>query len=218
MEKRARILGIILIILIIAFVVTIIMLNKKDPEVEQKIEVNKELSTDDAIMLLKKAVPELTSSDNIETSAITDEDIIRFSINYLQIVDRYSVNTSEGGMEASSSIADVDEVAQTVFNRNINWDSVSYVVKDNKVTIPVFMGSTDVQIFKLRQKEYDEINGYYTVYIDSLEPTSGTEMSELKEVTTTSYSKDNIIYTLIFRYKEVNGTKVLLSYKRINNI
>lgn len=213
MKNTTNILGISLVILIIIFVIAVIIfcLNTKDKEKEK---ANQELNAEQMVVLIKRAVSNLNSSETLSDNSITDEAMIRFALSYMQVLGEYSISYTDYDTVATTSLKDVEQTVEFIFGKQINYSNVTFQIDRGIISIPIFMGSTDTQIFKYRTKEYNDIQDTYVAYIDCLEP-GRSNYSELKESSTTEYNQDAVNKTIIFKYREQQGRKILLSYKLV---
>lgn len=211
MENRVKILKILLVILIILFVIMLIRLNINSEKKEQK-TINEELSTDKLIYLMKAATQTLNRSENLLDNSITDESMIKFATEYL-----FGKNITYTDKYIVANIVDVEEAVEYIFDRKINFSNVTYTVQSSSIYIPIYPISTDVKTYKFKYREYDENENTYISYIDCLE-SSFSQYSEIVDSSTTEYSDNNVIRTLVFKYKIKDGRKILLSYNDIMNV
>lgn len=211
--KNAKVLGIMLIIAIICFIIALIVLilNTKQNEKEQ---ANQQLNAEHMIILMKHAVYNLNSSEDLSNNSITDEAMIRFALSYMAVSDLDNVLYDEYGTIATVSVETIEQAVEHIFNRKINYSNVSFETSGNSIVIPVYPVSTDTQIFKHNSTVHNEVEDTYVAYIDCVEPGSAN-YSELKENSTIKYDESNVAKTLVFKYKEQEGRKILLSYKLI---
>ena len=82
MKNTTNIWGILLILSIIAFIVTMIIINI-NPEQQQKVQANKKLTEDEMLTLIRYAQYHITESDSLESGSITDESMIVFATDGL---------------------------------------------------------------------------------------------------------------------------------------
>lgn len=199
-------------------VVVVFRILKANPKNQEKIDRNEQLNTEQTIILIKNAISNLSSSEDLVTNSISDEEMIVFALGYLQVTGEGSIKRTNDGMASIMNLEEIEQTVKFIFDRQIDYNKVSFKIETNKILIPTVISSTDLQIFKYRKKDYDETNNEYTVYIDCLEPRSASDISKLIKPTILDYSESDVFRTIIFKYKEVDGRKVLLSYKKINNL
>ena len=215
-QNTTKILGIILVVLVIAFIITIIVMNINiNPEKQEKQQANNELSTDQMLMLLKCAQYHLNKSENLENNSITDEYMIVFATDYLSLLSEYNVIYNNDYQTVK--LSDIEQMVKFIFDRDINYSNVSFKVDGDHIYIPIYPIGTDAEIYKFRKRGYNESQNTYTVYIDCLE-VGPSQYSELIEGSVTEYNQDDVIKTMIFKYKENEGRRVLLAYNSIFNI
>ena len=117
--KNAKVLGIMLIIAIICFIIALIVLilNTKQNEKEQ---ANQQLNAEHMIILMKHAVYNLNSSEDLSNNSITDEAMIRFALSYMAVSDLDNVLYDEYGTIATVSVETIEQAVEHIFNRKIN--------------------------------------------------------------------------------------------------
>jgi len=213
MKNTTNILGIILVVLIIVFIITMIIINI-NPEKNQKVQVNNKLTEDEMLMMLKYSQYHLTESDNLETNSITDESMIVFGLDYMNVVGGYNLIYTEEYIRAK--VSDIESIVKHIFDREINYSNVTFEINGEYMIVPIYPTGTDATIYKFKSRKYNETQDTYTVYIDCLEV--GSSMySEIIEGSVTEYDDKYVIQTLLFKYKEQDGRKILLSYDSIIN-
>lgn len=214
MKNATNIFGTLLVLSIIAFIITMIVINI-NPEERQKVQINSKLTEDEMIMLIKYAQHHITRSNNLENNSITDESMIIFALDYMNVVGGYDViNTTE---YIKAKRLDVEAVVKYIFDKDINYSNVTFDINGDYILAPVYPTGTDAQIYKFKSREYDEIENTYIVSIDCLEVGS-SRYSEIIEGNVTDYDEKYVIKTLLFKYKEIDGRRVLLAYNSIFNM
>lgn len=213
-KNTTNIWGILLIISIIAFIVTIIIMNI-NPEQQQKVQANNKLTEDEMLTLIRYAQYHITESDSLESGSITDEAMIVFATDYMKAVGGYNITVSTDVTNAK--IVDIESVVRYIFDRSINYSNVSFERNGEYMSVPMYPIGTDAQIYKFKSREYNETENIYTVSIDCLE-VGTSKYSEIIEGSVTSYDERYVIETLVFKYKEIDGRKVLLAYNSVFNM
>ncbi len=209
------ILGKILVGLIIAFVIlVIIMIVTSNPETREKTKVNNELKTEQMLVLLKCAQFHLDKSVNLEINSITDDNMIRFATDYLNLLNNQTNTEIESAQKVKR--ADLENMVRHIFDKTINYSNVTLEIDDEYVSVPATLVGTDAEIYKFKKREYDESQNVYTVYIDCLE-IGPSQFSEIFEGEVTEYNPNDVIKTMIFKYMEKEDRRVLLSYNSIYN-
>ena len=193
----------------------IIMISKRTPEQKEKVDVNTELATNKIQNLLKCAQSHLNKSKTLENNSITDEYMIVFALDYMSIMDGYDVKYTEEYMVAN--ISEIQQVVEYIFGRQANYSNTEFELVGDNLYVPIYPIGTDLDVYKLKSKEYNELENTYTVYIDCL-GISPSQYYEITDSNTIDYSQEDVIKTMIFKYKELDGRKVLLSYNAIWNI
>lgn len=211
MENRTKLLGILLIILLIIFVILIIF-NILNKETNEKKAYNKEIQKVDISELMRCARGTLNSSENLEINSITDESMVKFAVKYMA-----GYNTKYHDNMIIVELKPLEETVQYIFDRKINFEKINFKHDNEYVYIPDYPISTDVQIYKFNRNEYDEKNDWYIIYIDCLEATP-SRLQELDNYKVIDYTADEVISTLVFKYRVKEDRKILLSYKQIINI
>ena len=207
-NNTTRFLGITFIVLLLIFVIALVVMNIK-PEQREKEKVNKALSNEQISMLVKRARDDLTKTKNLEVGSITDESMIIFASDYISVEDSNSLVYTEEYTIAN--VSDIEEKVLYIFDKQIDYSKVSFEIMDGQIYIPVFLRSTDAQVYKFRTREYNEQQDVYTAYIDCLEP-SPDQYTELSEAAVTEYNPDKVINTMIFKYRVKEGRKILLAF------
>lgn len=217
MKNTTDILKIILIVLIIAFVITVVIsILNYNPEKKQKQEANNKLNTDQMLALLKYAQYHLVEFDNLTLNTLSDEYMILFALDYLQVTEGY--NKFKATDESIIvKILDIEQAVKTVFNKEIDYSKVTFRVSGDEIFVPIYPIGTDAQIYKFRSREYNETQDVYTVYIDCLE-VGTSKYSELIEGSVTEYNKNDVLRTMVFKYTEKEGRRILLAYNIERNV
>lgn len=215
-NMTTKILGSILIILIVAFVVTIILMNinKKTPEEKEKIEVNSKLSDAQVLSLFKFVEAHVTKSPDLELGSITDESMIVFASDYLGMeqsgdrrhTEEYVILKVEG----------IEEKVEYIFGKQIDYSKVSFEVKDGEIYIPSYPIGGDLYVYKFRSREYDATQEIYTVYIDAL-AAGPSNYSEIHDNRVIEYDQKDVAYTLVFKYKQMQDRRILLAFNQVIN-
>lgn len=217
MKNTTNILGIILIVLIVVFVITIaIVILNHNPEEKQKQQANNKLNTDQMLALLKYAQYHLTPFDNLTSNTLSDEYMILFALDYIQVTEGHSkFSTTDDSIIAN--ISDIEQAVKTIFNKEIDYSKVTFELSGESIFIPIYPIGTDAQIYKFRTREYNDTQDIYTVYIDCLE-VGTSKYSELIEGSVTEYNKNDVLRTLVFKYTENEERRILLAYNIERNI
>lgn len=211
MKNVTKILGITLVVLIIAFIVTLIItIISNIQRKEEKQTVNSELASDQTAMLIKCAQYRLKKFNTLSGIKLADNNMVLFASDYIEVVDEQD-KVQYIDVYRVVEKSELDSAVKKIFDKNINYSNLEYEIKDNKVYIPNYPRGTDAQIYKLKSKEYDKKQGVYTVYIDCLEINSN-KFEEVKDSNLTEYSENDVIATMIFKYIEKEGRKVLVAY------
>ena len=206
--KITKILSVIFIIVLILLIVAVIYrLTSKNVE---KVMSNKLLNEEQSMTLMKAAIANLPNFDN-NTVMISEDDMISFALNYMLVAENYDIVVDYESETAIAKVNDVRSVVKYIFDRDINYNNVTNIIEGENMEIPLREGSTDLEIYKLKSKEYDDNTGIYTATIDCIEPDIDNAV-ELKDPNTLEYSEQDIIGKAIFKYKEIDGRKVLLGY------
>lgn len=214
MKNATNIFGILLVLAIIAFIVTMIIINI-NPEERQKVQINNKLTEDEMLMLIKYAQHHITQSDNLQNNSITDESMIVFALDYMNVVGGYDITNTDEYIKAKR--LDIEEVVKYIFDRSINYSNVTFEISGEYISVPVYPTGTDAQIYKFKSREYNDVDETYIASIDCLEV--GSSMySEIIEGNVTDYDEKYVIKTLLFKYKEIDGRRVLLAYDSIFNM
>lgn len=217
MKNTTNILKIILIVAILIFVILILVeVLTYDPAKQEKKEVNNKLNTDQMLALLKYAQYHLVDFDNLSSNILSEDNMIVFALDYIQVVEGYK-NVYNTGEYIEVETSAIEQTVKNIFNKDIDYSKVTFNVSGEKVFVPIYPIGTDAQIYKFRSREYNETQELYTVYIDCLE-IGPSKYSELIEGSVTEYSKDDVIKTMKFIYKEIDGRRVLLAYDLEYNI
>lgn len=214
METRLKVLKILLVLLIVVFVIVLIRTIFTQDKTE-KTKINNELNSEQMLDIIKNARYALNKSKELIPNSITDESMINFASYYMQLLGEYTVEHTEN--EVIAKISDVQEVVKHIFDRDLNLSNVSYNVVENRIFVPLYPKSTDVQIYKFRSRTYIEEQDVYIAYIDCLEPYA-YQYSEFIQGSMTEYSQDDVIRTLEFKYKIKDGRKILLAYNDVLHI
>lgn len=217
MKNTTDILKIILIVASIVFVILILVaVLTYDPVKQEKKEANNKLNTDQMLALLKYAQYHLEDFDNLSQNILSEDNMIVFALDYIQVVEGYN-NISNTGEHIVVNVSAIEQAVKNIFNKDIDYTRITFNVSDGKVFVPIYPVGTDAQIYKFRSREYNEVQDLYTVYIDCLE-IGPSKYSELIEGSVTEYNMDDVIKSMKFIYKEIDGRRVLLAYDLEYNI
>lgn len=210
MDNRTKILGIVLIILIALFIVTVGIVILNSDTYQKKIS-NKKILEVETNELIRSAEATLNSSPNLEINSITDDSMIKFAIEYMS-----GYNTKYTEDEILVEIQPLEETVEYIFDRKINYQNVSYRYDSEYVYVPEILKNTDIQIYKFNRTEYDKQTGIYVSYIDNLVPLYDEE--QFNDYNVIEYDNSIVMSTLVFKYKIIGDRKILLSYNRVDNI
>ena len=202
-----------LIISIVIFIVLVFMMILKPSE---QVSSNKELNTTQIVALLKHTMRDLTVSPTLKDGSITTDDMIKFALSYMGVEGNYLISYTDNSATAIANKQDIVDVVKHIFNKEIDFTNTQYKTTTSSIYIPLNRVGTDAQIYKLSSKEYDEVEGTYKAYIDVLEVSAG-QFNEIVEESVTEYNKQDVIFTQVFKYKIVDGRKILLAYNLISN-
>lgn len=209
--KKIAIISIIILGIIILSIGLIILFNDST----QKTIKNKELKGEELIVLLKGARAHLTESEELKNNTFTDESMILFALDYIGVSDDYEKpNYQEFNTIVNK--ADIEAVVKYIFNTAIDYSKVTFEVRGEYINVPLYLPSTDAQIYKYKNTIYNEVEKTYTAYIDCLEPIT-TDYFEVVDEKVLEYNEEDVLETMLFKYKNVNGRKVLLAYKTESN-
>lgn len=205
-------LGVIFIVLLVIFIIMVVMVVLNPNE---QVKSNKELNETQIVALLKRTTQDLTKSNTLQNYSFTNDSMIRFAFSYMGLIGKYNVSYKDNGSTAIVNKSDIEEVAKYIFDRQVDFGTTSYIIDATKIYIPINLGG-DAQIFKYKTKEYDELEDTYKVYIDVLE-VGASKYSELEPSNVTKYDTNDVIFTMVFKYKEQDGRRILLAYNVISN-
>lgn len=209
--KKILIVSMIILGLIILTIGLIILFNDNT----QKVIKNKELKGEELIVLLKGARAHLTESEELKNNTFTDESMILFALDYIGVSDDYEKpNYQEFNTIVNK--ADIEAVVKYIFNTAIDYSKVTFEVRGEYINVPLYLPSTDAQIYKYKNTIYNEVEKTYTAYIDCLEPIT-TDYFEVVDEKVLEYNEEDVLETMLFKYKIVDGRKVLLAYRTESN-
>lgn len=207
--NKVKFLKILLICLCILFVILLIrLIIKRDPVQQEKVEKNETLSEDKISALMRYAASHLIGLKDEQTGNLNNEKMVMFAKDYMAVAEEYEIISTEEYTIVDCS--ELEQVVKYIFNKDIDYTKVSFEIKQNQMYVPYYPAATDVVIYKFGREEYDQTNDIYTVYIDSIQNTP-SNYYEMVDSTTTEYS---IEYTLIFKYRIVDGRKVLVDFQK----
>ena len=202
-------LGLILIIIAIVMII-------RQPNI--KVKENRELNSEEMVSLLKYATYDLTRSETLEEGSITDDSMVLFAASYMQINSEYQYYLTFDSEQNMVKVKKekVEEVVYYIFNRTVNYSNISYKIEDDYIHIVLPYSGGDMQVYKYKSEEYDKSTDTYKVYIDVLE-TGANRLKKLTDPSIVDYETKDVLFTMIFKYKIVDGRKVLLAFNSINN-
>lgn len=212
---KNKVIGISLIVIAIgALVIAIVnILNPKE-----EVVINQTLSEEEIISLLKKVPFALNKSENLQEGSITEDSKVNFALNYMRIQDNYSsyVIDDEENEIATANIDKLNEVVNYIFGQDLDFNKVNYEYNNNVIYVPLEYHGGDMQVYKFKSREYNEQENFYTVYIDCLE-TGYSRLTALTDATIVEYNENDVLFTYVFKYREINGRRILLAYNSISN-
>lgn len=204
-NKRGIKLFVILIALLcLAACIMLLLPNEKE-------NINILLNERQTVELFKRAQKTLLNNQGLEGNKFTDETMVSFALDYMVASGSYRISYDELEGVAIVSKEDIASVVKYIFDKVISFENAKYRFDNKYVYIKVSQYSTDARIYKFKD-EIVNSDGTYTIYIDCLEA-NGQMYSELSKNSVTKYDEANVMMTLVFRYKIVNGRKVLLAYE-----
>lgn len=206
MNKKVIGISIIIFALIILTVAIVSMLNPKE-----KVVINEYLGELELISLMKRIPDSLNQSKNLVEGDITDDSKANLALDYIFVKGLGSVTTDS---EKELWVVDrnkLNEIVNYIFGKNLDFSKITYEYDSYYVYIPEKQYSTDMQVYKFRTREYNENENYYISYIDCLE-TGANRLVELANPNVLDYTQDEVMYTYVFKYREVDGRKILLAF------
>ena len=216
--NRQKIAVFIIIIAIMILLGALIMCVEPKTE-EQIVVINNELNEEAMIALLKQVPTCLTSSETLSEGVITSADMANFSVAYMELSDKYSkyITYVEGEELCLVDMKYVSEIAEYIFGVSaLDFESTGYEIVGSDIYIPINTQGGDMEIYKYRKTEYDQNTNVYIAYIDSLEILD-EDNNNLMDANQLEYSEEDVVYTLVLKYKLVDGRKILLAYNAIVN-
>ena len=206
--KKMKIVIILGIIIFIALILISIL--SYNPERKEKIKLNRTLSSDEMQTLLKFAQYHLNKSEKLEDYSITDEYMIVFALDYIDVSGEYRPVEYFDDYTKVRRL-DIERAVEYVFGKSINYNNVNFEKDDEYINVPIYPFGTDAEIYKFRAREYNSDLDFYIAYIDCIE-SSPSKFNELSENKVTEYDENNIKKTMVFKYKEQDGRKILLAF------
>ena len=207
MDKKVFIIATIIFILLVLCLV--LFMGK--PEEIYKEKVNNELKEEQILTLIKYSTIDLIDYNNMGSNIITTDQMVKFSLSYIIVIEEDNVDYENGGDFAKVRKKLVEEKVEYLFGKQLDYSNLTYDTDNEYIYIPRNMTGGDAQIYKYRTKIYNEQEGTYTVYIDVLEA-GPSRYSKLEKSDVTEYSKEDVLSTIVFKYKQEQDRKVLLSY------
>lgn len=211
---KTKILGIILIILAVLIISVALIINLfTSPEQKEKQQANNKLNTDQMLALLKYAQYHLERFD--ENKFLSDEYMIVFALDYLGVTgENEGISSSDEYITVKRD--SIEAAVRYIFNKEINYSNIPFRQTADSILVPIYPIGTDAQIYKFKSREYNEATNVYTVYIDCLE-IGPSRYSEIIEGSVTEYDEEDVLRTLVFEYKEMDGRRVLVGYNVVYN-
>lgn len=208
----------ILIIIIILLLVLIggIFLFFNKPEVTYKTQINNELKEEQILNLIKYSTMDLADYTNKDSNIITANQKVKFALSYLTVAKGNDIEYIEDEYIAKVSKNLIEQTVEYIFAAKVDYSNLTYNVDDNYIYIPRNMTGGDSQIYKYKSKEYDEAQNTYTVLIDVLD-VGASRYSKLQPSEVLDYDESDVIFTIVFKYRQLEDRKVLLAYKLIQN-
>ncbi len=102
----------------------------------------------------------------------------------------------------------INNYSKKIFGKEINFENTGTKLTDNEVAVGLPTGIGYV-IFKAKSLILNEKTDEYTLTFDSVD---GTTVSE--DVNKINYEQSDILDTYVIKYKEINGSNVILSLDR----
>lgn len=209
-----------IILIIFAIVIFIVIILKIIPKQKAEItEANIELSQEQTIYLLKHLEKDLTSSDNLAEYSFSTDEMVKFALAYAEVVEDYKseIKYDEENAIAIIDIKHISKVVSHIFDVDtLDTSKITYKMENGNVYIPLNLQGGDAQVYKYKKTEYNEENNTYIVHIDCLELMGEWDQSVLNEES--EYNEEDALYTLLIKYKIIDGRKVLLAYTLKSNI
>ena len=210
--KKEKILKNILIVLAVGFVIMLII----NIIPKNKQEVNEFLSMAESKDLLKYLRYDLNKSENLQEGSITDEAMVKASFSYMLVFseNKDKIEYDYENFLAKVSKNNINEIALKMFNKKIDYSKITFNMDGEYINVPILPTTGDMQVYKYNRTEYNKETNTYIAYIDCLEP-QYDELGKLIEPSETKYSETSVIATMVFKYKEIDGRRVLIAYNMI---
>lgn len=210
--------GILLIIFAaIIFIIAIYISIPKRQTDQQRIDV--ELNNEQLKFLIKEMTKYLHSSENINNNtSFTEDEMLNFAFSYMAFLDKDGTNTKidEENSMGIVSLNAVEEYVTYIFGiEDLNLENISYEIDQDTVYIPLNLQGGDAQVYKYKNTTYNQTTGEYIAYIDCLEVMSAEDLSNL--MTKSEYNEEDVVFTLLIKYKVVGNRKILLAYTYESN-
>ena len=215
MNSKIKKIFIILVGIILIFLGVIYLLISIPSEKEKQ---NTTMSTEKMVNLLKYAPYDLTKSDTLTTGSITEDSMISFATDYMMVNGEFTsyLNFDDDNNVTIVNKEKLEQVVFLLFNKKINYNNVSYNIDGLNIFVPNKINGGDMQVYKYNKEEYDTNSDTYLIYIDVLE-TGSNRLVKLTDPSVTDYDEAEVIYTMIFKYKIVDGRKIILAFNTISN-
>jgi len=204
-----RTFGIILIIVAIVILIYFIVVNFKPIE---NYDENYQLNSEELVSLFKRVPHDLNTSSNLEINSISEISMIKFAVSYMMVSEEYvkyiTYIENEYGSVVAIDKKHISSIIEYIFGKsNINFNEIDLDIRGDIVYIPTNLQGGDSDMYRYKKTEYIQEEDTYVAYIECL-PSEGTlNLEQLP-----NYSEEYVMMTMIFKYKLVEGRRILLAY------
>lgn len=200
-------------VLIFTFVILILSIPTKN------IEINRKLNKLEQKNLFKNAVKYLDISNDLRSGSIKQESMVKFALSYMETIAEYSekITYDEDNNLAIANAAIIIEIVNDIFDVQLaDVETLGFKLSNGNIYITINPQGGDAKLYSYDRTEYNAKDNTYIAYVNILTALGSDSMEQLEDPLS-SYSKENMEGTMMFKYKLKDDRKILLAFNIQSN-